>query len=86
VSADDIFSCYEGVRDMASALSKGQYAPTADTWNAVIGDGLTARTCFNLVPEESRGKFKAVVVKAGSETLSELEPFWHKLFSIRLPH
>ena len=82
ISPDDVLSCYKGVRDMAEAAGRGQFAPTSETWNTAIDDGLTARTCFDLIPEQSRSELKAAAVSAGEETLSELRSAWHEIFSI----
>ncbi|WP_323095378.1 hypothetical protein [Intrasporangium sp. YIM S08009] len=82
VTPEDVLGCYEGVRDLADSAAKGQLAPTLDTWNTAVDGGLTAHTCLDLIPEQTRDELKGSIVKAGQETWSEVVSRWHQLFSI----
>lgn len=84
VSVDDISACYDGARKIAREISDGQLAPTTDTWNTVIDDGLTAQVCSSLLPEQAKTELKATILSTARTIWSQLKPVWGKVFLVRI--
>ena len=82
VTPQDVLGCYEGVREAARSAAAGQLAPTLETWNTAVDDGLTAQSCIDLIPEQMRDELKGSVVRAGQQAWKEVVPYWQKVFSI----